>query len=138
MQSKVILVLVLISLLAAGCAPNENPDGPPRTLVQRDVEGYAIASCLTNQAEPYLKDQGDAWASVIVQRMKGDLEPLADLAEAVKRESQTGTMAVIRDASQPTSGKPLPVLYCGEIIDMQAVRVAIQKAIRELAPAYEN
>ena len=55
-------ILVLLSLAAAGCAPNETQGGSPRTDVQRDVEGYAVASCLTNQAEPYLKDQGDAWA----------------------------------------------------------------------------
>lgn len=131
-------ILVLLSLAAAGCAPNETQGGSPRTDVQRDVEGYAVASCLTNQAEPYLKDQGDAWASVIVQRMKGDLEPLSDLAEVVKRESQSGNMAVIQDSTQPASGKPLPVLHCGEVIDRKAVRVAIQKAINELAPAYEK
>jgi hypothetical protein len=131
-------ILVLLSLVAAGCAPNETSSGSPRSEVQRDVEGYAIASCLTNQAEPYLKDQGDAWASVIVQRMKGDLDPLANLAEEVRRENQTGNMAVIRDDSQPASGKALPLLHCGEIIDRPAVRDAIQKAIKQLAPAYEK
>src|SRR2546429_7213897 len=50
---------------------------PPRsTLFPYTTLFRSIASCLTQQAEPYLKDQGDAWASVIVQRMHGDIEVL--------------------------------------------------------------
>src|SRR2546427_6325373 len=68
------MALLACGLVIAGCTPDTNPAGGTRTQVQRDVESYAIASCLTQQAEPYLKDQGDAWASVIVQRMHGDIE----------------------------------------------------------------
>jgi hypothetical protein len=106
--------------------------------VQRDVEGYAIASCLTSQTEPYLKDQGDAWASVVVQRMHGDIDVLAGIAEQVQRENATGDMAVMRDEARPAQGKPLPVLHCGEVIDRPAVRAAIQKAIATLRPSYEQ
>ena len=131
-------LLFFMSFAAAGCAPSANSIGSPRTEVLRDVEGYAIASCLTYQAEPYLKDQGDAWASVIVQRMKGDLEALADLAEQVKRQNEAGNMAVVRDETRPEKGKTLLVLHCGEIIDRPVVRVAIQKAVADLSPAYER
>src|SRR3989442_2321369 len=68
------MALLACGLVIAGCTPDTNPAGGTRTQVQRDVESYAIASCLTQQAEPYLKDQGDAWASVIVQRMHGRSE----------------------------------------------------------------
>jgi hypothetical protein len=74
------IAMLLLALLAAGCTTKTDTVGSPRPAVVRDVEGYAIASCLVNQFEPYLKDQGDAWASVIVQRMKGDLEVFGDLA----------------------------------------------------------
>ncbi|WP_230590878.1 hypothetical protein [Delftia acidovorans] len=106
--------------------------------MQRDVESYAIASCLTQQAEPYLKDQGDAWASVVVQRMHGDIEVLVGIAEQVQRENTKGDMAVMRDETRPGQGKPLPVLHCGEVIDRPAVHAAIQKAIAALRPSYES
>ncbi|WFF83792.1 hypothetical protein [Delftia tsuruhatensis] len=132
------MALLACGLVIAGCTPDTNPAGGARTQVQRDVESYAIASCLTQQAEPYLKDQGDAWASVVVQRMHGDIETLAGIAEQVQRENTNGDMAVMRDETRPRQGKPLPVLHCGEVIDRPAVRAAIQKAIAALRPSYES
>lgn len=132
------VVLLLLGLAVAGCAARVNTIGAPRPELLRDVEGYAIASCLTNQAQPYLKDQGDAWASVIVQRMKGSLDALAGISEQVKRENARGDMAVIRDEASPEKDKTLPVLYCGEIIDRPSVRGAIQKAVAELNPSYRQ
>lgn len=130
------VAVLLLGLAVAGCAPKVDTIGSARPEVVRDVEGYAIASCLVNQAEPYLKDQGDAWASVIVQRMKGDLEVFAGLAEQVKLETAKGEMAMIRNEAEPGSDKALPVLYCGEIIDKPAVRAAIQKTIAAVNPSY--
>jgi len=132
------VVLLLLSMVVVGCSANVNTSGALRPEVLRDVEGYAIASCLTNQTQPYLKDQGDAWASVIVQRMKGNLDVLAVIAEQVKQENAKGDMAVIRDETGPGKDKVLPVLYCGEIIDRPSVRDAIQKAVVKLKPFYEQ
>ncbi len=132
------IVVLLLGVVVAGCAPQVSTVGAPRPEVLRDVEGYAIASCLTMQVQPYLKDQGDAWASVIVQRTKGSLDVLIGVAEQVKRETAKGNMAVIRDEIGPGKDKSLPVLYCGEIIDEPAVRAAIQKAVTELAPSHDR
>ncbi len=110
--------------------------GAPLPEMMRDVEGYAIASCLTNQTQPYLKDQGDAWASVIVQRMKGNLDVLVGIAEQVKKENAKGEMVVIRDEAGPGKEKTLPVLYCSEIIARASVRAEIQKADTELNSSY--
>jgi hypothetical protein len=130
------IAMLLLALVAVGCTTKTDTIGSPRPVVVRDVEGYAIASCLVNQSEPYLKDQGDAWASVIVQRMKGDLEVFAGLAEQVKLETAKGEMAVVRNEAEPGSDKALPVLYCSEIIDKPAVRAAIQKAVAALNSSY--
>lgn len=130
------IAVLILGLSVAGCAPKVDTIGSPRPEVVRDVEGYAIASCLVNQSEPYLKDQGDAWASVIVQRMKGDLEVFAGLAEQVKLETAKGEMATIKNEAEPGSDKALPVLYCSELIDKPAVRAAIQKAVAAVSPSY--
>lgn len=130
------VIVLLLGLASAGCA-TQSPLGNKRPEVLRDVEGYAIASCLTHQPMPFLKDQGDAWAAVIVQRMKGDIEALSGIAEQVARETASGDMAVIRNEAGPEADKALPLLYCGEIIDKPAVRSAIQKALTELEPAYK-
>ena len=133
-----VVVLLLLGLAVVGCVAEVETIGAPRPEVLRDIEGYAIASCLTNQTQPYLKDQGDAWASVIVQRMKGSLDVLTSIAEQVKRENAKGEMAIIRDEAGPGKDKALPVLYCNEIIDRPSVRSAIQKAVATLNPSYKQ
>lgn len=128
--------LLLVVIAVCACAPKEDPAGTQRAEVQRDTESYAIASCLTYQSDPYLKDQGDAWASVIVQRARGDIEVFASVAAAVKVEVAKGDMAVVRNESEPGKDKAVPVMYCSEIIDKPGVRAAVQKAVATLAPAY--
>jgi hypothetical protein len=123
---------------AAGCAGMSAPDAEARGTVQRDVEGYAIATCLADQDQPYLKDQGDGWASVIVQRGRGGLEALTVVAAAVKAELAMGDMAVIHNEEGPVKDKPLPVMYCNEIIDTPSVRAAINGAVKKLAPSYRR
>lgn len=135
------LLLVLVAapfgVAIASCAPKLETFGAPRPEVLRDMESYAIASCLTIQTHPYLKDQGDAWALVIAQRMQGDLDVLANIAEQVKHESAKGEMAVVRDETGTGKDKPLPVLYCNEIIDKPSVCAAIQRAVAMLGPSYK-
>ncbi len=136
-SSPQILVGALMAAVAV-CTGAKAGAAIGRSAVQRDVEGYAIASCLVGQKSPYLKDQGDGWASVIVQRGKGDLEVFRTVESAVKAELAKGDMAVIRNEVGPEPDKSLPVLYCGEIIDKPAVRAAIRKAIAKLARAYRR
>jgi hypothetical protein len=105
---------------------------------RRDVESYAIASCLVYQKQPYLKDQGDGWASAIVQRAKGDINDLTAVAMAVKTEVAKGNMAVIRNEMGPAPDKLLPVAYCYEILDTPLVHEAVEKAIGNLVPFYKK
>jgi hypothetical protein len=56
----------------------------------------------------------------------------------VKAELAKGNMAIIRSETEPTKDKPLPVMYCGEIIDAPSVHAAITKAATILAPAYRS
>ena len=132
------IVLLVAAFSCAGCATTTGLPARDRRPVERDVEGYAIASCLASQAEPYLRDQGDAWAAVIVQRMKGDLDSFVAVGEQVKRELSAGHMAIIRDESVGNGDKVLPVLYCSEIIDQPAVRRTISQSIVALQSAYEE
>ena len=123
---------------AACCAAISTSDAYARSAVQRDVEGYAIASCLAAQDQPYLKDQGDGWASVIIQRGKGELDALTAVAAAVKAELAKGGMAIVHNEDGPIKDKPLPVLYCSEIIDAPSVHAAINTAVKKLAPSYRR
>jgi hypothetical protein len=109
-----------------------------RSDVQRDVEGYAIASCLIKQDVPYLKDQGALWADGIVQRSHGDIEHFRSVAEAVDADLAHKPMAMARRESDPKHAAPVPVPFCAEIIDDAPVHAAIDKAIKELTPAYRH
>jgi hypothetical protein len=131
-------ILLVLTLTATGFSTEAHPVGTPRSELLRDVEGYAIASCFINQAQPYLKDQGYAWSETIIQRGKAPLEDLAPIFDAVKLELDKGHMAVVFSENSPTKDKEAPVLYCGEIIDKSTVRAAIQKAIIKLKPYYKK
>lgn len=130
------LAMLVLTLLTAGCATTANGIGAPRPDVLRDVQGYAIASCLVKQDQPYLRDQGDAWASAIVQRGYGDIGILTDLARQVAAEVAQENMFIVRDETIPGASKALPLVYCSEIIDQPAVRAAIQRAAIALKAAY--
>lgn len=128
-------VAILLGVGACSASPALSVVHDP---VTRDVEGYAIATCLIAQDSAYLKDQGDGWASNIVQRGSGDVEMLAPLAAAVRAEAASGIMSMARNEAAPMTPKPLPVQYCAEIIDTPRVRQAITQAMRQLAPAYRK
>ncbi len=120
----VIAVLLASTIVSAAVSPSG------RTPALRDAEGYAIASCFFGQKQPYLKDQGDGWASAIIQRGSGDLDALGAISAAVKQELAKRDMAVIR--TDAGADKAIPVLYCGEIIDRPRVRAAINLALTKL------
>lgn len=132
------VAVLVLALLVAGCATTADRIGVPRPDVLRDVEGYAIASCLVKQDQSYLRDQGDAWASAVVQRGHGDIEVFTDLAKQVAAEVAQGNMFIARDETNPGAGKALPLVYCSEIIDQPAVRAAIQKSAAALTAAYPH
>jgi hypothetical protein len=121
------LALFLLCVVVGGCAATRTSVQQPDRGTLRDIESYAIASCLWNQRNAFLQDQGDAWASVIIQRAKINIESLTNIAAQVKTETEKGEIAVIRDEIGPNKDKSLPVLYCYEIIDKPTVRAAIQK-----------
>lgn len=108
----------------------------PRAAVERDVEDYAVATCLTKQNEPFLKEQGDLWADAIVQRSHGPIEDFSSVADAVIADVTKKPIALARQESDPMHAKPVPILFCAEIVDDKPVRAAIDKAIKKLAPEY--
>lgn len=122
---------LLLSAVISGCSSGVNTRDAAQSGIQ-EVRSYAIASCLSYQENPYLADQGDAWASVVIQRTRGSIEPLAEVAEVVKRQVETGGMAVMREARG--RDKALPILYCYEMLERPTVRAAIDEAVSSLTP----
>lgn len=107
-----------------------------RTQVEKDVEGYAIATCLTLQKDSdYLKDQGYGWADIIVQRGHGGLDAFDALAAAVKSEVENHPVPSITPDG-PQKPKAMPVYYCAEIIDQPQIRKSIDQTIKALKPHY--
>jgi hypothetical protein len=130
-------IISWLAIASLGCAAPSAADAHARTAVQRDVEGYAVASCLAAQGQAEIKDQGDGWASAIIHRGKGELDAFTAVATAVKTEVAKGNMAVVHNESDPMHGKSMPVMYCSEIIDVPSVRSTIEKAVKALAPSYK-
>jgi len=109
-----------------------------RSDVQRDVEGYAIATCLLKQKEPYLRDQGGLWADGIVQRSHGDIQDFTPVAAAVAADIAGKPMPMAHRESDPMHPAAIPLHFCAEIIDDTPVHAAIERAIKKLTPAYRR
>lgn len=136
MRAVARIQLVTCLLAAVGFTAASSSKAHGRDLLRRDVEGYAIASCLVAQDQPALKDQGDGWASAIVQRSRGGLDQFTAVTAAVRAELVKGNMATIRSETEPGNEKRLPIMYCAELIDTPSVRAAIDKAVKGLARFY--
>jgi len=109
-----------------------------RTPLQRDVEGFAVASCLAQQSPNDLKRQGEGWAQIIIERGHGSPKPLDALDHVVRTEAQRAPPYINRDEANPTKGVPMPVAFCAELIDRPAVRAALVRTMAALAPAYRR
>lgn len=108
----------------------------PRSQLQRDIEGYAVATCLALQNDVVLKEQGDGWASIIVQRGYGRIEDWQPLIDAVTLTVSQVPMTVIK--GEGISSKQMPVFYCAEIIDQPEVRNTINATREKMKSAYDD
>jgi len=116
------LCFFLFLLIVSGCARHSND---LQTSVYRDMEGYAIASCLAYQEHPYLKDQGDAWASAVVQGSQLTIGAMIEISDAVRQEVAKGEMAMIRNEAKGVGSKEMPIRYCVEITGKPLIRATI-------------
>ena len=125
-------------LLAACSATNAAPAAGGRTRLQRDVESYAVITCLGLQDQAYLKEQSGGWASNLLQRSKGGIEDFTPIGTAVQAEIAKGGMAMVIVESPPMTELLLPVQFCTEIVDKPGVRAAIDAAAGRLAADYRR
>ncbi len=122
-------VLIVMTAAMAGCSMHSASLSNINQQVLRDIESYAIASCFCNQADRYLKQQGDAWASAIIQRTNITLETLASVSAQIDKYTGSGQTAVVRSEVPGEKDKSLPLLFCYEIIEKAEIRAAIQGAV---------
>ena len=135
MLKQLYCVLLSVFVLNA-CTMNANNFAIDKHQAVRDLQEYAIASCLFNQESPFLRDQGDSWASAIIQRSRGALEHFTAVADVVKAEVSKGNMVVVRAENEPGHEKPLPIAYCVALLDTVSVRDAVNKAAKKIESAY--
>ncbi|MDY0271450.1 MAG: hypothetical protein RBR37_02940 [Advenella sp.] len=129
MYKKIIFTcLLMLPVLALGHTLNETPK--PDNHLQHGLSAYVNATCLANQKEAYLVEQGYAWANAIVMsEMAYDFERVVlPLNAAVKKAMVNKPMLMVLDESAPTKSKSLPLAYCYEI----SLQADIQALISEL------
>lgn len=95
-----------------------------------DVREYAMATCLAGQTEPALRDQGRAWAGVVVQRGPGDPARLRAVDAAVLNELARRDVPIVHDETNPAGGTPLWIRWCVMMADRPTVRIATVRAAR--------
>lgn len=129
MQRRASAATVMIALLATPSFGIAKSDDDAEAM-RRDLNDYAIASCLTLQSSAYLRDQGDGWGSVIVQRSEVPLSSMRHVVEAVKTAASKTPLPVARDEAHPYQGKVLQIMYCMDLIRSPAMRAALSKPKR--------
>lgn len=129
--------LVRAAVLGAALLSTSTAAEARRAALRADVEGYAMAACLTRQDVPYLREQGHLWGNAILQRGHGSVEDWTTLADAVGAAAARQTMSMARgDGAVDDALKPMPLLFCHELVRSPAVRAAKVRAMRHLAPDY--
>lgn len=125
----------LLPLLAILAIPSAPAAATPRQALRAEVEGYAAAACLTRQEQPFLQEQGHFWAAGILERVGGSLDHWRALGDAVAAESARRQMPMARgDGPVHDSSKPMPLLFCHELVRTPAVRAAVERRLRHLMP----
>lgn len=120
-----VAIALFAAVASASCASSHSV----LNAEMHDAEGYAIASCLAKQKEPFLQQQGGGWASVVIERGSVGLESLRVIDDRVRQAVARGGMLVVHDESSPSGEATLPVLYCVQIGNDSAVRGAIEEAV---------
>ncbi len=148
LASAVILLMGCTNIASALEKPAPSVKAPAsRSDVRRDVEGYASSACLTNisaadfsaQDVAFLKQQGEFWGSIIVERSKGDIEHLIGLIPVIQSAMSEMPMTMVkRDGPEDQAAQPASIFYCSEIIDNPKVRISIEKTIKKLTPFYKK
>ena len=129
-------ILALIAGAGALAAP---VSGAPRGALERDVEGYAVASCLAAQGDATLRTQGEGWARMIIMgRAHGDFEKWRPLDDAVRRAVNPADIPRLKPERPIDPSPQLPLAYCAEMIDTPRVRAAIDAATKRLAADYRR
>ncbi len=88
--------LVRAAVLGAALLSTSTAAEARRAALRADVEGYAMAACLTRQDVPYLREQGHLWGNAILQRGHGSVEDWTTLADAVGAAAARQTMSMAR------------------------------------------
>lgn len=131
MQSLLAAVLATVSVCTSAAA------GPRRVALRADVQGYAMAACLTWQDEPFLREQGYLWGGAVMQRGHGAPDDWIALSHVVAAAATRRAMPMAHgDGAVHDPLKPMPLLFCHELVRSPAVRAAKARAMRRLAPAY--
>ena len=132
-QSLIFLVLL------GGCGEQPMPaKAETPAVLHEDVVAYAMASCFAYQQNASLKDPGERWAGAIMQRAHGPAEKWTPVADAVKAELARSGIAQGQGEGPQSPAISLPVMTCGQIANLAAVRRSIETASKALAQDYRT
>jgi hypothetical protein len=130
------LFLSIIAILIVPAA-EASAQAKTRSALDRDLDGYAVSTCLMETDNAALKDQGARWAGAIVQRSHGPIEAFSRVADAVRVEIKENGFAQGHDDGPVATGAiSMPMLTCGEVTDQPKVAHAMSKAKAALRKHY--
>jgi hypothetical protein len=126
------LAQITLLLCLAGCISTM-----ANTALDRDLNGYAVAACLLEIGEGRVGDDASTWASAIVQRSHGDIEPFTRVSDAARAAARRiGPALVHGDDATDAGAKRSALLTCEDITADANVARAIAAAHASLSEYY--
>lgn len=130
---------IVFFALLAGCSGESRPvKAETKPTARDDLVQYATASCFAFQQNDYLKNQGERWASAILQNAHGPVEKWTPVADAVKNALARSGVAQGQGEGPQAPTVPLPVMTCGQIATTPAVSFSIDTAAKALSKDYRQ
>ncbi|THV25499.1 hypothetical protein [Peteryoungia ipomoeae] len=126
-------VLLVATAAGLGTTPSW---AEPRADVTRDVQGIAVATCLTRQSDPVLKEQGEGWLQMLSERAKAQPEDWKDLSDTIDAALAEAMVPVVM-GDKPGEERPMPLILCAELTDDPIVARQVDLLIERLRPAYQ-
>jgi hypothetical protein len=137
-------ILTTAALVAANaCAVPRPGAASSAALLDEHVHGFAMAYCLRKVADrglpeaeaKVLREQGNRWGQVLVERSRGDYTLFFVIMPALDAALAETPMAMVK-AGDTAGSETAPLFHCDQLLRQPAVMRAMARARASLAPAY--
>ena len=139
-------ILALLLSMSACATPQSSRNSAAQSLLESHINGFAMAHCLRSVGTKglpetdarVLREQGDRWGQVLVEKSRGDIFAAFDILLPALDAALAATPMALVKVEETAGSVTAPVFYCAELLRQPDVARAMDDAAAALAPAYRE